>query len=141
MTTSSEPHLSEGDRHRLKTYHREFFPAIAAYLVIVVATAVYVGDDPAMPRRLVLLLPLLPALWAIRAIVRSLKRSDEFERMVQLEAMAVGFGVAMVAAMATGFVGMHAEPNRFNQVTPWIIFSIAVLAWGVMTATRLGRHR
>jgi hypothetical protein len=100
----------------------------------VFTTAVFVGDDPAMPRRLLLLLPLLPALWAMRAVIRSLQRSDEFERMVQLQAMAVGFGPAMVAAMTVGFLGIHAEPNRFNQVSPWIIFSVAVLAWGVTAA-------
>lgn len=60
----------------------------------------------AMPRRLLLLLPLLPALWNMRAIVRSLQRSHEFERMVQLEALTVGF------------LGMLTEPNRFNQVAP-----------------------
>lgn len=141
MTASIEPQFSEGDRDRLKTYHREFFPAVAVYLVTVFATVVFVGDDPAMPRRLLLLLPLLPALWAMRAVVRSLNRSDEFERLVQLEAMAVGFGVAMVASMTVGFLGMHADPNRFNQVAPWIIFSVAVLAWGAVAGIRSSRHR
>ncbi len=138
MTTSSEPKLSEGDRDRLKLYHREFFPPMAVYLVVVFVTAVFVGDDPAMPRRLLLLLPVVPALWAMRAIIRSLGRADEYERLVQLEAMAVGFGVAMVASMIVGFLGMHADPNRFNQVSPWIIFSAAMLAWGATVGVRSG---
>ena len=129
--TIDEPKMSQGDRERLRTYHREFFPGILVYGVVVMATAVYVGDDPSMPKRLLLLLPLLPALWSARAIARALGRADEFERANQLEAMAVGFGAGMVAAMTVGFLGMHAEPNRFNQVSPWIIYSVAMAAWAI----------
>jgi len=61
---------------RLRTYHREFFPGVALYLVTVLVTAVYVGDDASMPKRLLLLLALLPALWSARAIVRALEESS-----------------------------------------------------------------
>lgn len=141
MAIDAEPTMSDGDRVRLRTYHREFFPGIAVYLVAVVATAVFVGDDPSMPRRLLLLIPLLPALWSARAIVRSLGRADEFERIIQLEAMALGFGAAMIAAMTVGFLGMHAEPNRFNQVSPWIIFSIGMAVWGFTVGIRTNHRR
>ena len=136
-----EPPLSEGDRARLRTYHREFFSGIAVYGVVVFATAAFIGDDPSMPQRLLLLLPLLPALWCARAIKRSLARSDEFERTIQLEAMAVGFGAAMIAAMTVGFLGLHADPNRFNQVSPWIIFSVGMAAWGFTVGIRMKAHR
>jgi len=135
-----EPKMSEGDRVRLRTYHREFFSGIVVYGMVVIATAVFVGDDPAMPKRLILLLPLLPALWSARAIARSLGRADEFERANQLEAMAVGFGAAMIAAMTVGFLGMHADPNRFNQVSPWIIYSVGMIAWGSTLALRNRKH-
>lgn len=135
-----EPKMSEGDRDRLRTYHREFFPGIVVYGVVVIATALLVGDDPAMPKRLLLLLPLVPALWSARAIARSLGRADEFERATQLEAMAVGFGAAMVASMTVGFLGMHAEPNRFNQVSPWIIYSVGMGAWGLTLSLKNRQH-
>ncbi len=136
-----EPTLSEGDRARLHTYLREFIPGIVVYSVVVFATAASVGDDPSMPRRLLLLLPLLPALWSGRAIVRSLGRSDEFERAMQLESMAVGFGAAMVASMTVGFLGLHSDPNRFNQVSPWIIFMVGIAAWAITLGVRTGRHK
>lgn len=135
-----EPRMSEGDRDRLRTYHREFFPGILVYGVVVVATAIAVGDDPSMPKRLLLLLPLLPALWSARAIARSLGRADEFERANQLEAMAIGFGAAMVGAMTVGFLGMHADPNRFNQVSPWIIYSVGMIAWGLTLGLKNRQH-
>ncbi len=45
--------------------------------------------------------------------------------------MAVGFGAGMVAAVTVGFLGMHAELNRFNQLSPWIIYSFGMGAWGL----------
>ncbi len=140
MMIDAEPTMSDGDRARRRTYHREFFPGILLYVVAVFATGALVGDDPSIPRRLLLLIPLLPALWSARAIVRSLGRADEFERLVQLESMAIGFGFAMVGAITIGSLGMHAEPNRFNQMSPWIIYSVGMVAWGITVAIRTRRN-
>ncbi|MFK7920189.1 MAG: hypothetical protein AB8G14_19105, partial [Ilumatobacter sp.] len=136
-----EPRMSDGDRERLRAYHREFIPGIVVYAIAVFVTAAFVGDDPAIPRRLLLLIPLLPAVWSARAIMRSVQRSDEFERMIQLEAMAVGFGAAMIGAMTVGFLGMHSDPNRFNQIAPWIIFSVGMASWGITVGIRTNAHR
>lgn len=50
------------------------------------------------------LLNLAPALWIVRAVVRSLGRADEYQRRRQLEAMAIGFGVLIVAIHTIGLL-------------------------------------
>jgi putative transcriptional regulator len=47
--------------------------------------------------------PLVPCVWIIRTVGRDLRRADEFTRLRQLEAMAVGFGVAMAMLLTRGF--------------------------------------
>ncbi len=46
------------------------------------------------------LLPLLPVAWLVSALLRSLRRADEYQRMVQLEALAIGFATVMIVALA-----------------------------------------
>lgn len=50
------------------------------------------------------LLNLAPALWIVRAVVRSLRRADEYQRRRQLEALAIGFGVLMVGIYTAGLL-------------------------------------
>ena len=126
-----EPRMSDGDRERHRTYTKEFAPGIVVYVVAVFATSFLVGDDPSVGRRLLLLIPLIPAVWSARAIARWVQRGDEYQRLVQLEALAVGFGAAMIGAMTVGLIGMHAEPNRFNQLSPWFVYMIGMAAWAI----------
>lgn len=131
-----EPKMSDGDRARQRAYFREFFPAIVLFVVAVFAATALVGDDPSVARRLLLLIPLIPALWCTRAIVRWVQRSDEYARAVQLEALAVGFGAAMFTAIAVGTVGAVSEPNRFNQFTPWLIYSVGMITWAITASIK-----
>ena len=109
------------------------------YVLAVFATSAVVGDDPSAPMRLLLLIPLAPALWSALAIARWVRGSDEYQRQLQLEALAIGFGAAMIGAMTIGLLGMHAEPNRFNQLSPWLIYMIGMLTWGATVAMKTRR--
>ncbi len=71
--------------------------------------------------------PLVPVLWFMWAQVRSLRRADEYQRMRQLEAMAVGFGTMILLSLAGGLleVARMGDPRQSLQVT----FIGGVLAW------------
>jgi len=80
-----------------KRYLREFLPAMAAYVVLILVFGAFARGIESVAWRVVLaLLPLLPILAAIRAMVRMLRDQDELERRIDLEAWAI-------AAMVTGF--------------------------------------
>jgi hypothetical protein len=80
-----------------KRYLREFIPAMSAYVLLVLLYGVLMRRTEAMPWRVVLaVLPLLPIVLVIRAIVRVIRDQDELERRIDLEAIAI-------AAMSTGF--------------------------------------
>jgi hypothetical protein len=73
------------------------------------------------------LLNLAPALWIVRAVVRGLRRADEYQRRRLLEAMAIGFGVMMMAIFTVGL--LHAagvgDPTQLVQIS----FIGSTLVW------------
>src|SRR4051794_18412533 len=88
-------------------YRRDFLPSIIGYVVLLAGSIALVGDSvDSVGEWVLVMLPVVPALWGVRAIVRHLRRVDEYQRMLQLEAMATGFCVAMITAITLGFVGV-----------------------------------
>ncbi len=85
------------------------------------------------------LLPLVPAAWLVRAQWRGLRRADEYQRTLQLEAMAIGFAVAMMVALVGGLLdAAHVGGARQSlQIT----FIAGVLGWIVALAVKTGRAR
>jgi hypothetical protein len=85
------------------------------------------------------LLPLVPALWLMWAQLRSLRRADEYERVVQLEAMAIGFGAVIVLALVGGLLDAAGvgDPRQWLQVT----FIVGILTWVAALAVKTRRAR
>ncbi len=131
MTSNDEPRMSEGDRRRNRTYFREFLPGMIGYVAAIAFVVGAVGDEPTAGNRLLAMLPLLPSLWAIRAIVRMIGRSDELTRSVHHRAMSVGFGAAMTTALATGLFSIPGDTGLFGRLAPWLIFSAGMMGWAV----------
>lgn len=80
-----------------KRYLRELFSAMAAYVALIVVFGIFLPRTESPVWRAVLaILPLIPVLFVIRALVRVIRDQDELERRIDLEAIAI-------AAMTTGF--------------------------------------
>jgi hypothetical protein len=71
--------------------------------------------------------PLVAALWLVWAQLRALRRGDEYQRKVQLEAMAIGFGATILSALAGGLLDAAGvvDPRQSLQVT----FIAGVVTW------------
>ena len=76
--------------------------------------------------------PMVPAVWLMWTQLRSLRRADEYQRVLQLEAMAVGFGAVIMLSLAGGLLDAagKGDPRQSLQAT----FIVGVLAWvGALT--------
>ena len=84
-------------------------------------------------------LPLVPAGWLVWAQLRSLRRADEYQRIVQLEAMAIGFGTVIVLSLAGGLLDGAGigDPRQSLQVT----FILGILAWIAALAIKTRQAR
>lgn len=105
-----------------KRYLREFLPAMAGYVVLIGAFSVFASRIASVAGRVALaLLPLLPILLAIRAMVRVLRDQDELERRIDLESFAI-------AAMATGF-GFFSFGLVLTAGVGWQVHADVVAIW------------
>ncbi|WP_369053233.1 hypothetical protein [Kineococcus terrestris] len=123
---------SRGDRARTRAYARDFVPAMAGYVVAIAAVTVWGGLDGDSPWRFAwALLPVLPVLAVVRAVVRALRRSDEYAQLVQLRGLAVGFAVAVVACVVLGMLQLA---GLVVPVAPWLVVGAAMTSWAVAAA-------
>jgi hypothetical protein len=128
MTETSENRKSLSDQARDRATIRDVVPGLVA-LVVVQASLVMLDPDAGASGWNLFwsLLPLLPVLWLVWAQLRSLGRADEFQRMMQLEAMAIGFGTVVVLAMTGGLLDAAGIGNPAQSLQ--ITFIGGILAW------------
>ena len=117
---------------------RDAIPAVVALILVEGVVALLDPDVDAHPWQvLVVLSPLLAAVWLGWVHLRTIRRSDEYQRMMHLEAMSVGFGVAMLVAMTGGLLDGAdvGSTSQYLQLT----FITGILSWVAALAIRMRR--
>jgi hypothetical protein len=121
---------SVGDRRRARAYVYDFAPAMVAYAVVLWLVIAFGDlDGTSRWRFLWAALPVVPALAMVRAVVRHVRRVDEYQRTLLLQGLAAGFAAMCVVAVALGLLasaGLDLGPS-----TAWIIYGTGMLSWGV----------
>lgn len=128
---------SAGDRSIARAYQREFWPAIGAYAVVLTAVLLWGSLEGDSPWRFVwAVLPVIPGLWIVRAVLRHARRIDEYQRLLLLQALGGGFAVAMVASVTVAF--LEIAGLSFVGIG-WIIYAAGMLGW-IITGAVVGRR-
>ncbi len=128
-----------------RRYLREFFPAMGAYVLVVFASTWLLrhsGADIPLPARVAIaLLPVLPLAWAMRAIVRLIRDSDELERQIELEAVAIA---ALLTGMGFFSAGLLASAKIIaldgDAVAIWV-WPVLCLCYGVAKCLAMRRYK
>ena len=88
-----------------RRYHREFAPPMAGYVVVMLVWKRLLSSvDATWLRVLVALLPAVLVALAIRAVARYVRDSDEMQRRIELESIALAAGVVSTGYMTAGFL-------------------------------------
>jgi hypothetical protein len=120
---------SDGDRAKARAYVREFIPAMLAYCVVIVVVLTFGDLDGSSPWRFVwAVLPVLPLIGVAVAVIRHVRRLDDYQQRLNLQAFGVGFAVAMGAAIT---VGLLQSAGLSTRAGGWIIFGAGMAGWGV----------
>jgi hypothetical protein len=131
---SSDRGESLGDKRRKRAYLKEFAPAMTLY-VIAIFTASAIGRDTTAKKALFVSATYIPILMIVVAIVRHIRRQDEFERLMTYRGMSIGFGVAMLTSVF--FALMSSAGVAFDAAwAGWIPFMTGMTTWGIFA----GRH-
>ena len=108
---------SRGDRARTRAYLRDFLPGIGGYLVVLAIVVRFGNLDGSSPWRFLwAVLPVIPALWCLRAVARHIGRIDDYQQRLLLKGIGVGFGVAMITAVTVGFLGYRRNGHQIGRV-------------------------
>ncbi|WP_106208733.1 hypothetical protein [Glaciihabitans tibetensis] len=128
---------STGDRTIARAYHREFWPGMIGYAVVLTAVLLWGDLDGESPWRFVwAILPVVPLLWVVVAILRHIRRIDDYQRFLLLQGLAVGFCVAMLAAVTVAFLEIAGLGLTGDG---WIIYGAGMLGWLVTSTVSRAR--
>jgi hypothetical protein len=132
---TTPPVLSTWVTHRNEI---ELALALLAYLMVLVGCAIAVQANPTAGwRYLVVMLPAAPAGLALWLFVRWLRRLDEMQKRIQVQAFGFSLGATGLMAFSLGFLEGAGVPH-INWV---FVVPIEGLAWGVGTLLFTLRYR
>jgi hypothetical protein len=118
-----------------RIYFRELFTAIAAYALALFASISLVNsNNDAWWRYIVTLIPMIPAVFVLRAVIRQLSRMDELQRNIQLEALAFAFGATAILTFSYGFL----ERVGLPELSMFLVWPVMAVLWviGLSIANR-----
>jgi hypothetical protein len=124
------------DQSISKTYKREFHTAMIIYAVVLIVSVFLTKQGPSSAwwRIPLALAPLIPIFFALRAFLRFFSRIDELQRRIQLEALALSFGVTCVLTWSYGLLEYIGFPDvSWIWVPP---FMMVLWSIGVTIASR-----
>ncbi|WNO76681.1 hypothetical protein [Streptomyces sp. AM8-1-1] len=104
MEKSPENRDSRSDMVRARALFLDWLPAVVALVLLSLISEFELFGSAGSWEVFWSLLYLAPGWWIVRAVVRSLRRADEYQRRCQLEALAIGFGVLTMAIYAVGLL-------------------------------------
>lgn len=119
--------VSRSDEIRSRAEIRDWLPAAAGIVLLSGISELGAFGSDGSWKLFWSLLNLAPVLWIVRAVVRSLSRADEYQRVAQLEAMAIGFGTLMLAIFTVGLLqaGGVGDLRQLVQIS----FVASTLIW------------
>jgi hypothetical protein len=137
--TNNLDSASAGARERAtsRAYLREFWPGMIGYVVILTGVLAWGDLDGDSPWRFAwAVLPVVPMLGIVLAVLRHIRRIDDYQRFLLLQGLGVGFALAMISSITMGFLAIS---GLTIPGTGWIVYSAGMLGWlitGIVSGKR-----
>ncbi len=111
-----------------RKYLLEFGGTMLAYVVILYVSILFLKAYPDSSWRIPMaLVPVIPLVFALIAVIRGIRRMDEMQRRIQFEAVAFAFCAAILGSISYGFL----ENVGFPPIN-WIWIGAGMIAlWGI----------
>ena len=122
-----------------RQYVLRMLAAVAAYAVLLVASILLLRLDAAEGaawRAPVALLPMIPALFGLGAVVRTLRQLDELEQRILLETFSFAFGGTFVVTFSYGLLEGGADFPHLNWMWVWPVMGALWIVGGQLARRR-----
>jgi hypothetical protein len=112
---------------------------MVVYVLLLVGglTAVHRFDLQGVLRYVVVLLPLLPVIAIAPAVLRYFRDTDEFERQLTSESLAIAAGVTAVYSITCGFLESAGTP----RISAWYTWLVVMGTWAIARIVLRWRYR
>lgn len=124
----------------MRIYVKEMGGALLAYMVLLIVSIKVLQAMPDLAqsaRALIALVPVLPGVGVCWAIVRNLRRMDELQQRIQLEAFAIAFAGTGLITFAYGFL----EGIGFPKLSLFVVWPLMCSLWIVAGQLCAARYR
>lgn len=134
---------NEKQAHTLaQRYLREFLPAMLGYVIVLPISIVLLlrAELPTAGKVAVALLPVLPMVFVVRAMLRHMLRQDELQQRIELQAVAITCAVIGMATFSLGFL----QNVRLLPSPPWAmlwVLPLMIVVYGVVRFLLARRYR
>lgn len=118
-----------------RRYLREFLPAVALYMVAILASVSLLKriDEPVL-RAMVALMPVPPIAFAMRAMVRRIRAADELQRQIELEALSVATLLVSLGYFTAGLLQKARVIDVPSSVAMIWVFPLVCVVYGFAKA-------
>jgi hypothetical protein len=125
-----------------RRYLREFLPPMLGYMLALVASLWMLKRVEAeWLRALVALLPLPPIGFAMRAIMRYIRDTDELQRQIELEAVSIATALVSMLYLAGGFLQAAKVIDIPASAAMIWVFPLVCLVYGLAKIAVARRYR
>ena len=124
-----------------RRYYRELAVPMGAYVLVMLGwkrLLDLVGDGAL--RVVVALLPAAIVLWMMRVVVRYVRQSDEMQRRIELESIAIAAMLVSSAYMAAGFLQTAKLIDVPAKVAMLWVFPLLCMTYGVVKVAIARRY-
>jgi hypothetical protein len=119
--------LNNPTRRAARRYAVQFSVTMALYIVVLVSALEVIQRYTIVGswRLVLLLLPLIPVIAIVPTVLRWYRDTDEFERRLTTESLAIAAGVTAVYAVTCGFL----EIAGMARVSAWYTWLVVMGSW------------
>ncbi len=119
-------------------YMGEMLVTMFLYAIfLVVSIKIAQTMHPGIAQTIVVISPMIPFLLMVWAVVRQIRRIDEYARLQTLENIAIAFGVTAGCVFTYGFL----EGIGFPRLSMFTVWSVMMSVWAVLAITRMIANR
>ena len=127
------------NREIQKRYFKEFGISMGLYVVLLI-TSIMVLTNFKLPKTaqiVIALIPVIPTIFVVIAVMRALRDSDELQQKIQLQAVTFSAIVTGLITFSYGFL----ENVGFPHFPTLFVLPLVIALWGIGAGIFTGKYK